>query len=191
MQSGVTGILLAGGLSQRMGSDKGLLELDGIPFAARILEALKAVCDEVMLVGATSAYESFNTPIVADIYPQKGPLGGIYTGLQHSKTDLNLIVSCDAPFVTGALLQMLLDRHDSFDITYPYDQENEARLIGVYHRELLPKLEASLTTNQLRLSHFIADQKVQRILLTDKHPFYHTKLLVNVNRPSDLAAINH
>ena len=104
-----TGIILAGGRSQRMGTDKGLLLLDGKSFVSHIYKALQPLFGEnCIIVSSNPDYDFLGCTRVEDIIPNKGPLGGIYTGLKYSKTKMNIVVSVDAPLVTTELLQWML-----------------------------------------------------------------------------------
>ena len=100
-----TGIILAGGKSQRMGTDKGLLLLDGKPFVSYIYEALQPIVGEnCIIVSSNPDYDCLGCTRVEDIIPTKGPRGGISTGLKYSKTKMNIVISVDAPLVSTALL---------------------------------------------------------------------------------------
>ena len=93
-----TAIILAGGKSSRMGSDKGLVLLNGKPMISYIIEILKKMQIPIIIISNNENYKQFGLPVFADIIKEKGPLGGIYTGLKNSKTESNIIVSCDVPF---------------------------------------------------------------------------------------------
>src|SRR4051812_31899843 len=103
----ITGIILAGGKSSRMGYDKGLAVLNGSKMIDQVYASLKKVVDKVIIVSNTDSYNYLNVPVYQDLYKDKGPIGGIYTGLSHSTTEKNIIVACDMPFVTEAFLKQL------------------------------------------------------------------------------------
>ena len=104
----ITGVILAGGKSSRMGTDKGLLELNGKPLIQYAIDTLKSIGLEIIIISNNSDYEQFGFPVYPDIIPDKGPIGGVYTALSYSSTEKNLIVSCDTPFLSKKLLNYLI-----------------------------------------------------------------------------------
>ena len=94
-KSTITGIILAGGKSSRMGEDKGFLKLNGKTFMSSIIAALNPIVGEIIIVSNNSEYDVFNLKRVADSMEDSGPLAGLYSGLLHSelKTILFLAVT--------------------------------------------------------------------------------------------------
>ena len=105
----VTVFILAGGKSTRMGTDKAFVILDGRTLLARALDLARSVTSDVRIVGHAAKFAPF-APVVEDIFPGCGPLGGIHAALRISSTDLNAILAVDVPFVPPALLQYLIKR---------------------------------------------------------------------------------
>src|SRR5215831_12086854 len=103
----VSAYILAGGKSTRMGADKAFVLLNGRTLLARMLEAARSLTPSARIVGDPAKYKAF-APVVEDIFPGCGPLGGIHAALRSSTTDLNLILAVDTPFVSLALLQFLV-----------------------------------------------------------------------------------
>lgn len=100
----VGGYVLAGGQSSRMGRDKALLELAGRPLIAHAVNKLQRTCAQVAVVSGSPALGTF-APLVADVHPGCGPLGGMEAALLHTRFDWNLFLPVDVPFVPAALLQ--------------------------------------------------------------------------------------
>lgn len=95
-----TGIILAGGKSQRMGTDKWLLLLKGKPFISHIYEAMKPIFgDNIVIVSSNPEYDKYGYKRIEDLISNKGPVGGLYTALKQSKTKFNLVLSVDVPLV--------------------------------------------------------------------------------------------
>src|ERR1700704_3068714 len=94
----VTAFVLAGGKSSRMGQDKAFLQLGGRTLLDRALDLAKNAVDGVFIVGSAEKFASLG-PVVEDIYPGHGPLGGIHAALTRTSTDLNLIIAVDLPFL--------------------------------------------------------------------------------------------
>lgn len=110
---GVTGFVLAGGASSRMGRDKAQLPVGRQTLLERVLRRLRPHVDRLVVVGRPNQVDAFRRlpsveEIVVDAEPGQGPLMGIYTGLTHTQTPLNLFVPCDMPWIAGALIERLL-----------------------------------------------------------------------------------
>lgn len=102
--------ILIGGDSSRMGSDKATFEVDGLPMATRVAQAAKAAgASEILLVGATQAKAKKLTGTwKKDSYPGEGPLGGVITALKFASHDSVVVLSCDMPFITDAVIASLV-----------------------------------------------------------------------------------
>jgi molybdopterin-guanine dinucleotide biosynthesis protein A len=166
----ITGIILAGGKSQRMGTDKGLLLLNGKPFISHIYEALKPIVgDNIVVVSSNADYDAFGYKRIEDLIADKGPVGGLYTALKQSKTKLNLVLSVDVPMVSTELLEWLVQNHDdSYLITQVQANEKASPLIAVYDRALRILLEEHLAGNQLQLRALIDEVNHKTIEIPQK-----------------------
>ncbi len=109
MQAPITAFVLAGGKSTRMGSDKAFAVVEGQTLLQRVLQTLRLVTRDVMIVGLQSKFRDY-APVVEDVFPERGPLGGIHAALRATATDLNLVVAVDLPFVPSSFLTYLGDR---------------------------------------------------------------------------------
>ena len=160
-----TGIILAGGKSQRMGTDKGMLPLDGKPFISHIYEALKPIVgDNIVVVSSNADYDALGYARIEDLIADKGPVGGLYTALKQSKTKFNLVLSVDVPLVSTELLQWLVDKHeDSFLITQVQANEKASPLIAVYDRAMRILLGEHLAGNQLKLCDVVEEVNHQTL----------------------------
>ena len=105
----ICGAVLAGGKSSRMGTDKSLVQLGGVRLIERAVETLRQVCTEVVILGSNPALEIYG-PLVPDLHPGCGPLGGIEAALAHSRLEWNLLLPVDMPFVPTALLRSWIAR---------------------------------------------------------------------------------
>ncbi len=109
-----TGIILAGGDSKRIGTDKGLLDLDGKPLIQYVVESLKSVVDEIIVVVGSEERMPFywqvldaNVKVVADMYDEGSPLIGLMTGLTNAKGEYAVVAACDMPFINSDLVDLL------------------------------------------------------------------------------------
>lgn len=150
----LSGFVLAGGASRRMGSPKTALSIDGQPMLKRQVLMLRSVARSVGVVGGSSGYltdlEVFGSP---DAMPCRGPLAGIYTALLETRTEFNLVLGCDLPFVTRRLLAFLADRAVSIrgDVTVPISRDGRLQpLCAVYRRRALYAVRTSLAEGENR-----------------------------------------
>ena len=187
MKDKTTAFILAGGKSQRMGTDKGLLLLNGKPFVSHICEAVKPIVGEnVVIVCSNADYDFLGFTRIEDIVPEKGPVGGIYTALQRTKTRLNFILSVDAPLISAELLLWILDnRDDSFKMTQVQFENKAYPLIAIYDQSLASIFEENLKKNQHRLRQVIKEIKHQTLLIPEKW----RNQVQNINTPEEYQKI--
>ncbi|MES2575776.1 MAG: molybdenum cofactor guanylyltransferase [Bacteroidota bacterium] len=182
-----TGIILAGGKSQRMGTDKGLLPLNGKPFITHVYEAMKPIFgDNIVVVSSNADYDAFGYNRIEDLISDKGPVGGLYTALKQSKTKFNLVLSVDVPLITTELVQWLVDNHDDgYLVTQVQVDEKVSPLVAVYDRALRTLLGEHMAGNQLKLREVIAEVNVQTLIIPEKW----SKQLQNINTEEDYKKI--
>ena len=186
--SDITGIILAGGKSTRMGRDKGLLRLKDKLFIEHIIEALLPFVSSIIIVSDNKDYDRFNAKRVSDLIKEAGPMAGIYTGLYYSKTENNIILSCDVPFMDKAILKQLISENDaSLDVVQVQSQDKTMPLIALYKRRCKHLCLILLESGERRLRVFVDQLKVKTILL-DKGLEKHT---LNVNTERDLKILKN
>ncbi len=174
----MTGIILAGGKSSRMGTDKGLLTFKNLPLVQYCINALTPFAATIMIITANKAYDKFNVPCYADLYPDAGPLGGIHTGLHYSTTEANFVLSCDTPFITGTIIQKIQDLYqDAKSITTIVSNEKLMPTIGMYPKSLSPSLTKEIKKGNLKLTDYVLNQQYQALKLTGQE----SEMLVNIN----------
>lgn len=147
----ITAIILAGGKSSRMGEDKGLMLFEGLPMVEHVINTVKQLTDKVIIIANDKQYEQFGVPVYEDIEKEKGPLAGIITGLSVSKTDLNWVISCDAPKVSGELLAELARAIEDYDAVVPVYYEKVHPLIATYRKSALNVLKEQLALNRFKV----------------------------------------
>jgi molybdopterin-guanine dinucleotide biosynthesis protein A len=103
----VTAFILAGGKSTRMGMNKAFVDFDGRTLLGRMLDLARSVATDIRIVGSREKFAAF-APVVEDIFPDRGPLGGIHAALRASARELNVVLAVDTPFVSRAFLQYLI-----------------------------------------------------------------------------------
>lgn len=188
--SGITGVVLAGGLSSRMGNDKAGLCIhgDGQPdLLTRACSLLATVADEVWISG------NDNTPHVSGCFhlyderPKCGPAGGILTALRAAQGPV-LVLSCDLPFMESAILTRLVEARskrlpDTLMTTYVQAETGHVEaLVSIYEFAAMPYFEAAIDNGHLKVSRVVPEERQVRIPYTQMEslPFF------NVNYPADL-----
>ncbi len=202
----VSAIILAGGKSRRMGRDKAFLELDGKPLIAHVIQRVAQVCDEIIIVANDAlAYAPFGLRVISDVYPGKGSLGGIYSGLQAARTPLVLAVACDMPFLNEALLRYLISLAPRADVIVPRARDLSSNVLrdtqrlrplakeinlhpmhAVYSKRCLEPIHAQIRANDLRLIGFYERVQV-RVVEPDEIDQFdpHHLSFFNANTPED------
>jgi len=144
------GYILAGGGSRRFGRDKALVEVGGFPMLRRMIGLLQSVAKNVKVVGAREKYAQFEKEMVSDGWPGEGPLGGIITALQDSaleaeRSEWNLIVSCDMPFLTAEWLAFLCQRaaKSGAQVVVPHSMHGPEPLCACYRTDAAGALRAA------------------------------------------------
>jgi molybdopterin-guanine dinucleotide biosynthesis protein A len=191
-QSNITAFILAGGSSSRIGSNKALLEIGGKSLISRLIEIVHPIFDEVIISSNESElYEGTGKRIIKDIITGKGPLGGIHSALQFTKTEKNFFVSCDMPFISKDVIEFLCGYKSGKAILIPKAEGRIQQLCGIYSKSVLQEVENLLvksnkSTSNLKGSIFELMDRVQtEIVEVDKIGFYHSNLFLNINTPDD------
>ena len=129
--SQVEAFILAGGASSRMGTDKSQLLIENQTFVERITTTLLTITDSVRLVGGRI---NSQLPIVADLYPQWGALGGLHAAVSACRRDWAIVVACDLPFVTSDLFLRLASLRADYDAVVPIQQDGRPQPLCAFYR---------------------------------------------------------
>ena len=193
--SAITAVILAGGLSRRLGRDKAVEPFGGEPLIRRVIgRAANGVGASHVVVVVADAERASPLPLdddhvtATDVFPDCGSLGGIYTGIHASSTDWNLVTACDMPFLSAPLLAHMASLRADVDAVVPVIEGRPEPTHALYHRRCLPAIEAKLRAGQLKISGFFGDVNV-RYLQEDQVREFDPELLsfFNINRSEDLA----
>lgn len=186
----VTGLLLCGGKSRRMGSPKSLLPFENSTFVEHRLQSLRQLFPEVLIVAnSPDEYDAFGAAVVKDIIPDRGPLVGILSGLLVSRHEYCFVVACDMPLVDNKLIRRLCAvrrENDADAVVVRHEQEMEP-LLAVYSRRVIERLEDYIFSGQSRVQDFLATINCAYFDLPshgDGLPVY-----FNVNTPTDYARV--
>ncbi|MBI0578178.1 molybdenum cofactor guanylyltransferase [Neobacillus cucumis] len=182
-------IILSGGKSSRMGTNKALLKINEKTNIERLVEELKGFFSEIILVtNHPDEYQFLGVKMVSDRFPGLGPLAGLHAGLQESTQEVNVAVACDMPFVSGELAEKIAAKLNGFDAAIPVIEGKKQPLFAAYGRRILPVVEASLEKGNLRMTQLFDDLQV--LYLTEEDlPGYSKPILertfFNMNYPEE------
>jgi molybdopterin-guanine dinucleotide biosynthesis protein A len=164
----MTGIVLAGGESRRMGRDKAFLKLNGVPLIEHALRALRGVFSKIIIVtNAPKLYVSYDALVVTDAYDKQGPLTGIYSGLLHSTDEHNFVAACDMPFLNPGLISYMAGLAQGHDIVAPMVAGYLEPLHAFYHRRLLPVIEERLRDDARQIRGIYREARVLYVTETE------------------------
>jgi molybdenum cofactor guanylyltransferase len=151
----LTGIVLAGGKSSRMGTDKGLLHYKGKRLVEYSVDLLRVYCNDLIISTNNPEYEQFGLPVVADEFLEKGPAGGIFSALKKSSTDWNLVLACDMPFLNRKFMDVLLSNTGNSKGVVPVHDGLIEPLAAVYHKSMEITLADAIRENNLSMHRII------------------------------------
>lgn len=184
-----TGVVLAGGQSRRMGQDKALLLLDTqTTFLQATVHALATLASEVLIVSSHPAHQMTGVRRIPDVYPGKGSLGGIYSGLLAASTDYIFVAGCDMPFVQPALVRYLVSLAPGYDVVIPRLGDELEPLHAIYGRGCLQAMANLIAQDALRIVTFLPQVRVRYVEPEEVERFDPAHLsFFNANTPADLA----
>jgi molybdopterin-guanine dinucleotide biosynthesis protein A len=191
MINDITGIILCGGKSSRMQTNKALLKLGNKTIVEIILDEIRKVFDEVIIsANECDDFSFLKIPIVKDSYVYRGPLAGIYSALHFSGTKKNFITTCDLPFIKSEMIEHLINIDSEKDIIIPTINSKPERLFGVYKKSVLNIIDEIFTASEkdktINGSVFDLHQnaKVESVEISNLN-IYNESLFMNMNTPED------
>lgn len=184
----LSGLVLAGGASTRMGEDKALIVFEGRALIQRVAERLARAADPVLVAsGRPGRLASIGFPEVADFAPGCGPLGGLVAGLLASPHQLTAVVAVDMPYASSELLAFLASLHQDEDAVAPVGETGTEPLHAVYSRSALPKMREALLQRQYGLRRLLSQLRVRQVVAPEwAHLEVDPRFAFNINRPGDL-----
>lgn len=184
--------ILAGGKSERMGTDKGLLPFVGKPLIQRVVERLVSLTDDIFITtDRPDDYTFLHIASHLDLIPGYGPLGGLYTSLEAAKNELVAVVACDMPFANPDIMTYARDCiiQSRADVAIPSTHDGLEPLHAIYRRaSCLPVIRASMELGERKLIAWLPTAKV-RFLLPEEIIQFDPKRLafMNLNTPEEIA----
>jgi molybdenum cofactor guanylyltransferase len=190
--------ILAGGRSRRMGKDKALMQLDpnGPSLLKLVIEAVRPLTDDLFAVASgRPEYARFGAAVKPDLYPNAGALGGIGSALRHARGERTLVVSCDHPYLSRALLEAMLAWPGEWEALVPV-VEGESRqgggqirqtLHAVYTKRCLPAIEAAIAAGRLQTAGILREVQSLELPVEALKAFDpELRSLMSINTPSEL-----
>jgi len=184
----ITGIVLSGGSSRRMGEDKALLFFEGQCLVSHVVSTLESVCQQILVIAQPHQDLSFlNKTVVNDMIPDYGALMGLYTGLKNAPTDRVLAVACDMPFLQPKLLEYLIHADMDADVVVPKIDGHFEPLLAVYSKNCLSTIEDMINRSEKCVYDFYPKVRVREVSKKElRRVDPELKSLVNFNTPQEL-----
>lgn len=182
-------IILSGGKSSRMGTNKALLKINEKTNIERIADTLRLLFDELILVtNDPETYKFLEVKIVNDHYPGMGPLAGVHAGLIASNYDLNFVVACDMPFVSGELAEALVNNGAHYDAVIPVLNGRQQPLFSVFQKRTADQIGECINNERLRMKHLLDDLHVLYMTEQELQAYSSVDLdrvFFNMNHPNE------
>ena len=188
----MSSIILAGGRSQRYGSNKAIAELNGKALISLSLNVLNPLVNELIVVVANHEQAKLlpleaKVKVVVDQYPNCGSLGGIYSGLNEIKNEWAFVSACDMPFLNRNLITDMAELRDGHDIVAPIIDNRPEPTHAMYHKSCLRSINEQLNSNEFKITMFYNKMNVKEV-----HSDFIDKIdpgrwsFFNVNTPEDM-----
>ena len=186
----ITGLILVGGKSRRMGRDKAFLEVEGNPIIERVLEVFRANFERVVLAGdRKERFTSYGINVVPDIYPGSS-LGGLYTGLHEAETEYVFVSSCDLPYPNAEILRYLCSLRHDFDAVVPTTALGYEPLFAVYAKKCLGPIKSLLESGNFCAYAYYPQVKIKYVDDEELAQFNRDgRAFLNINTPEEYSKI--
>lgn len=180
--------IIAGGKSGRFGNDKSVFVHEGRPLISHVLDVIKSVFDEVVIIANDSEKFSFlGLDVIPDIIPGLGPIGGIYTALEKINCPRVFILPCDMPFLNTEFIRYMSRIPDLYDVIVPKSGGHFQPLHAIYSKKCLPNIKKKIDEKIFKTNSIYSELNI-RTVGEDEISFYADPFLIfkNINFRSDL-----
>jgi len=190
-KNSISGIILSGGKSLRMGEDKAFLQIGGVPIITRIYNLFKELFQEVIIVtNQREFFKTFDSKIYQDLIPEKGALGGLYTGIFFSSFQYSFCVACDMPFLNKFLVEHLIKNIQDNDVVVPRTRDGMQPLHAIYSKNCIHPIERIIQEGKYKI---VDMYTMVRVKIVDEKEFLFLDPLresfINVNTPEELLSL--
>jgi molybdenum cofactor guanylyltransferase len=179
---------MAGGQSSRMGTDKSFVLFEGRPLIEHVLARVVGLADETLLItNKPDEYAHFNLPMVGDVYPDHGPLGGIFTAVSTATHPHTLVVACDMPWLNRQLLEYMISLRQSADVIVPRWVKFPEPLHAIYSKACLDPIDEKLQAKIFKITSFFGQVTVRFVERAEIEQFDKDgRSFANINSREDL-----
>jgi molybdopterin-guanine dinucleotide biosynthesis protein A len=187
----ISGIILSGGKSSRMGENKAFIKIEGVPIIERIHNLFKTIFSEILIVtNEVELFENFEAKIHRDLIPGQGALGGLYTGIYYSSFPRAFCVACDMPFLKSSLIRYLIEKTKDYDVVVPRTKDGLQPLHAIYSKNCLGPIRKIMERKHFKIIDIYPMVKVN---IVEEDEFRHLdsarESFLNVNTPEELGLI--
>jgi molybdenum cofactor guanylyltransferase len=182
----LTGIILSGGKSSRMGLNKALIEIDGIKIIERIYNILKKITTNIIISSNTDVYTFLQEQYIEDEIKGIGPIGGLYSCLKKSSTKYNIVTTCDMPFIPIQLYKLFVSLSEGYDATVPLFNDNIEPLVGVYNVSTLSFIENAINQKEYSVQNLLKKMNCKLIKVDESLEYFRKDYFININTREDL-----
>jgi len=192
VENDMTGIILAGGKSRRMGEDKSFILFLGRPLIEVLIDKISPLFKDLIIVtNKPYLYQKYNVRTERGIVKDRGPLAGIHAGLVSSKDRYNFIFACDMPFLNQDLIKYMLKEIDGYDVVIPEYEGRLQPLCAIYSKQCIEPIENELSRNNLKIRDFLQYVKVRVIDEKEISRFISSQpFFANINTPQDIHVLS-
>lgn len=176
-----TAIIMAGGKSSRMGTDKGLMEFNGKHLVRIAIEKALPFCSGLKISTQNEEYKQFGFPLLPDEFPELGPIGGIFTALKNTSTSTILVIACDMPLISAQTIQTLIENQKEYDCAVPRVKGKYEPLCAIYSKSMLRLIESSINEGDLAIYSVLKKANCCFVDFELELPDF-----ININTPADL-----
>lgn len=185
----ILGAILSGGKSSRMGTDKGLMTIDGKAMVEYSIALLKHITEDIVISTSNADYEKFGCRLIPDVIPNLGPIGGLYTILKQTDYQAFFFMPCDMPFAKRELANKLLSFKDEYDIVVPIHKDRVHPLMGYYSRNILPIIDVHIKSGNYKIQNLL--KKCNTMYYPIDDDMDNLTDLKNINTPEDAKNNKH
>ncbi len=185
-QQNITGIILAGGKSIRMGRDKGQVMYQKTHLIEYSIKLLESYCNDIIIsTNEPARYRKYGFRIIVDEFKNSGPMGGIHASLKKSVNYLNFILACDMPNITIQVIDVLISHSSKDQITVPTLKGRSEPLCALYPRDTYLQLEHWLAVGRFKMQEFLQNAKTSFVSM-DSFNDDPATIFKNMNSLADL-----
>lgn len=182
----ILGVVLAGGKSLRMGTDKGLVVYKGKPMVEHSIELLEKFTSDIVISTSNETYKQYNFPLIEDEHNAIGPLGGIYSVLKNYSSDLYFFIPCDVPEMSFELATKLMEHSENCDISIPLYNQRPEPLIGCYKSSVTSIINEQINNKDYKMQNLLQRCRTNYFNINEDNNLTNTLVVKNINRPEDV-----